>query len=235
MSIKLTKEPNRPNIICGFPGFGLVGSITTEFLLNHLNTEQIGNFCFTDVPATVAIHEGKLIHPFSIHYNQKYNLVIVHGISPVNNLEWKIADIVAELSHRLEAFQVITIEGVGTTKEIDEPTAYHFALDSTQKSKLDELEIQPLKEGIVVGLTGSLLIKSDIPIVSFFAETHSQLPDSKAAAKIIEVLDKYLKLEVDYHPLLESAEKFEEQLKNLMEQGQIMEKEKNKKNLSYLG
>ena len=46
MEIKLYKKPKSPLIIEGFPGFGLVGTIATEFLLEHLQTEQIVKISF---------------------------------------------------------------------------------------------------------------------------------------------------------------------------------------------
>ena len=42
MEIKLTKKPQNPTLIEGFPGFGLIGTITTEFLIEHLKAEKIG-------------------------------------------------------------------------------------------------------------------------------------------------------------------------------------------------
>ena len=42
MKIILKKKPKNPTIIEGFPGFGLVGTIASEFLIDHLNTEMIG-------------------------------------------------------------------------------------------------------------------------------------------------------------------------------------------------
>ncbi|MBU1854202.1 MAG: PAC2 family protein, partial [Nanoarchaeota archaeon] len=71
--------------------------------------------------------------------------------------------------------------------------------------------------------------------VCIFAETHSALPDSKAAAKVIEVLDKYLGLKVDYKPLLKQAEEFENKLKNMIQQTSKTTEESDKKYMSYLG
>ena len=57
----LTKEPKGVTIIEGFPGFGLVGNIAIEFLLEHLKAEEIGEFIYDELPATVAIHKGKIV------------------------------------------------------------------------------------------------------------------------------------------------------------------------------
>jgi len=73
------------------------------------------------------------------------------------------------------------------------------------------------------------------PLSCIFVETHSSLPDSKAAAKVIEVMDKYLGLKVNFKPLLDQAEKFEEKIKGLMEQSATVQDEEKKKKLSYVG
>ncbi|HLC19463.1 MAG TPA: PAC2 family protein, partial [Candidatus Nanoarchaeia archaeon] len=54
----LKKRPKGVTIIEGFPGIGLVGTITTEFLMEHLNTEKIGSVMIDDVPAIVAVHSN---------------------------------------------------------------------------------------------------------------------------------------------------------------------------------
>ena len=81
MEFKLTKKPQNPVIIEGFPGFGLIGTITTEFLVEHLDCEKIGSFWFEDLPATIAIHTEKVVDPIGIYYSKKHNLVIIHSIS----------------------------------------------------------------------------------------------------------------------------------------------------------
>jgi uncharacterized protein len=93
-----------------------------------------------------------------------------------------------------------------------------------------------LKEGIVMGVTAALLMRlKTSPISCIFAESSSGLPDSRAAAKVIEVLDKYLGLKVDYHPLLKKAEEFEDKLKGILDKSKKAGEVKAKKDLAYLG
>jgi len=73
------------------------------------------------------------------------------------------------------------------------------------------------------------------PISCIFVETQSGLPDSRAAAEIIKVLDIYLGLKVDPKPLLKKAEAFEGKIKNLMQSSQKVVKSKDEKQLSYMG
>ena len=218
-------------ILEGFPGFGLVGTIATEFLINHLDTELIGKFWFEDMPAAVAIHNGKLIPPIEVHHNKKYNLVIVHALSAPTGIEWKMSDLIMQLADELKAKEIISLEGVGGTN--GKGDVYYYSTGDNKK--LGEAA-SPIKESIVLGVTGALLLKEkNIPVSAFFVETQSKLPDSKAAAKIIESLDNYLGLEVDPKPLLKTAKEFEEKLKGILEQSKKFKTEREQKTQNYFG
>ncbi len=232
------KEKPKPNplIIEGFPGFGLVGTIATEFLIDHLNTKLIGKIFIDEIPPMTAIHDGKIVQPIGIFYDSKNNIVILHVITNVQGFEWQLADAVVDLAKQFKAKEILSIEGVGSMQGSTDSRAFYFTNVSSGKGKFDKMGIAPLREGIVVGVTGTLLIKAeDLPMTCVFAETHSGLPDSKAAAKVIEVIDKYIGLNVDYKPLLKQAEQFEDKIKGIMLKSQEAGKEQEMKKLSYLG
>ncbi len=236
MHIKLSKKPKSPKIIIGFPGFGLVGTISSEFLLDHLQVEPIGNIWSEEMQPMLAIHQGKLVKPMGIFYNKKYNLVIFHVIIGSKFMEWKLAKTLVEVAMELKATEIICLEGVGSLQPVEHPSAYYFATHKENEEKLEKAGVKKLTEGIIMGVTASLLVtESSIPITSIFAEAQSQMPDSKASSKIIETLDKYLGLEVDYKPLVKQAEQMETKLKTLINQGKIAEELAQKKQLSYLG
>jgi uncharacterized protein len=235
MELKLKEMPKNPVIIEGFPGFGLIGSIVTEFLIDHCDCQLIGKYWFEEQAATLAIHDEKVIHPIGIFYNRKNNILIVHSIASTSGIEWKAADLIIQLADMTKAEQLICVEGVGTTTETDTHAVFHYTNDDKIRKRLEAIQVKPLKEGIILGITSAIIIKTDLPTCCLFAETHSAMPDSKAAAKIIEILDQYLGLKVDYKPLLKQAQKFEEKLKSLIEQGQEAVDTQEKKQMSYVG
>ena len=47
----LKKIKKNPTVIEGFPGFGLIGSIATEYLVQHLSCEKLDNHYFDELPA----------------------------------------------------------------------------------------------------------------------------------------------------------------------------------------
>jgi uncharacterized protein (TIGR00161 family) len=234
MRLELEAKPQNPIIIEGFPGFGFVSTIVTEFLINHLDAKQIGKIIMEELPPVIAVQKGKVIEPIGIFYSKKKNLVILHALSAVNGYEWKVADLVKELSKTLKAKDVICIEGVGSNTK----THNAFCL-SNKGSSLEKIKkktgLKELQDGIIMGVSGALVLSKSVPISCIFVETHSNLPDSRAAAKMIEVLDKYLGLKVDPKPLIVQAEKVEVKLKELMEKSKSTSDMKEKKELSYLG
>ena len=235
MKLLLYKKPKGVTIVDGFPGMGLIGTIATEFLVDHLDTVKIGSIEIGEIPAMVAVHEGRVIEPVSIYYNKKFNMVLVHAISAGKGLGWQLSNQIRELASLLQAKEIVSLEGVGNPEMSKNSEVFYY---STSKLFLKKLEsvAKPLKEGVIVGTTGALMAREKkIPVTALFAETHSNLPDSKAAAKIITALDGYLGLNVDPKPLLKQAEEFEAKLKTLLENSKDAQSMSDKKKLSYVG
>ena len=236
VEIKLWKKPKNPTIIEGFPGFGLVGTIASEFLIDHLKTEMIGKIIFEDMPPVVAIHNDKLVEPLGVFYDKKYNVVILHAITTATGYEWKIADALVKLAKDLNAKEIISLEGVGANGLKMSSESFYYTNVEKKKDILKNIGLKPLKEGIIMGVTGGLMLKVDgHPFCCMLADPASTLPDSKAASRLIEALDKYLGLEVDPKPLLQQAAQFEEKLKGILSSSQKAQDISEKKKMSYVG
>ncbi len=236
MKIELEEKPQRPIMIEGFPGFGFVSTIATEFLIRHLNAKPIGRITSGKLTPIAAIHKSTLIYPLEIFYDKKTNIMIIQAVTPVEGLEWEIADTLIELAKEVKAREIISLEGVASTAEVKEPNVFCYSNIQKRKKALSSMSIKPLQEGIIVGVTGALLMKvKEFPFSCFFVETHTELPDNKGAAKLIETLDKYLGLTIDIKPLIEKAKEFEEKLKGLFMKLSETKTEKEKKQISYTG
>jgi uncharacterized protein len=99
-----------------------------------------------------------------------------------------------------------------------------FGVGSTPGARnlLDENDISPFIEGVITGVAGVLLNEGkrrDFDVVSLLAEAHSNYPDARAAARIIEVLDRLvLNIHIDSKPLYKEAEAIEMQIKSIRSQ-----------------
>jgi uncharacterized protein len=239
MEIVLKKKPKNVTLVEGFPGFGLIGTIVTEYLIDHLECESIGTVMSEEIPPMIALHKGKVVQPIEIFYNKKYNMVFLHVVTNPTGLEWQFSEAVIKLAGMLQAKEIISIEGVGSNNPDDfEPKTFYYANKESKKKIFEKLKIDELKEGIIMGVTGLILLKSnniDQTNICIFAETHSQMPDSKSAAAVVKVLDKYLGLKVNPKPLEEEAEQFEAKLKTIMDKTKEASEIQKKKQLDYMG
>lgn len=235
MEIELWKKPKNPVIIEGFPGFGLIGTITTEFLISQLKAELIGRIRLHDIPAMVAIHDSKVIHPLGIYHSAKQNIVILHVVTNVHGFEWQIAQAITGLAEKLNAKEILSVEGVASPTPDAGVATFYYANTLANQKRFEKVKVQKLREGVIVGVTGALLVERGTPISAVFVETQTGLPDSKAAAEAIKTLDKYLGLKVDPSPLFEQAQKFEEKIKKIIDQTKNTKDQQEKKKLSYMG
>jgi uncharacterized protein len=234
MELQLKKRPVNPTIITGFPSIGLVGTIVTKYLIDHLDIEIIGSLQSDQLAPLIAIHKGKVVDPITVYYNKKYNIVIMQALMDVAGSEIQISKSVVDLVKQLNAKEVIVIEGMPT--QDNKVDIYYYSSKAKVISK-----VQPLKEGVIMGVTAAMLLKSDqIPLTTLFVQAHQNLPDSEAGAKVIGVLNDYLGLDLDVKPLIESAKKFESNLKSVLkksveQQPQSLKAANQDRDLSYLG
>jgi len=236
-----TKKDNLKGstIITGFPGFGLVGTITTEFLLNHLTCKHIGGYISEKLAPVAAVHNKELVSPVGLFYNKEYHLIILHVVTDVKGLEWELSQLILDLAHDIDAKEIISLEGVAKQKDDAEGQLYYYTTDTASKKKLESFSFQHLDEGIILGTTACVMINAQHhtrpALTSLFCEATMKYPDSKAAAKVIEALDKYLSLNVDYKPLLDRAKLFEDKLKGILEKSKEAVDKNDERTLNYLG
>jgi len=238
MEVILEKKlKKKVKIIEGFPGLGLVGTIATDFLIDHLNAKPVGMIKDDIVAPLVAIHDKKVINPMGFYYDEKRNVLILHVLSPVPGAEWDIASILEKMANDFDG-EIFSLESVGVPPESKagkNVKGYYYTTDKKRKKQLEKFGLSQIEEGIIMGVTGALMVASKCSLTCIFAETHSNMPDSRAAAKIIEVLNDVLKLKIDTAPLIKTAVKFEEKVKTLLDKGKEASEQAQDKRVRYVG
>jgi len=110
--------------------------------------------------------------------------------------------------------------GEGEAQE-EEELVDVYGIGSTKRSRkvLESHDIALFMEGVITGVAGVLLNEGksrDFDVISLMAEAHPDYPDARAAAKVIETIDKMLlHIHLDAKPLYVEAEKIEGQLKSI--------------------
>ncbi|UCG70428.1 MAG: proteasome assembly chaperone family protein [Thermoplasmata archaeon] len=109
----------------------------------------------------------------------------------------------------------------GNDLEDEEELVDVYGIGSTSRAKnmLQTHDIALFTEGVITGVAGVLLNEGksrDFDVISVMAEAHPDYPDARAAAKVIETIDKMLlHIHLDAKPLYIEAEKIEGQLKSI--------------------
>lgn len=236
MELILHEKPKRPTIIEGFPGVGYVGTITVEYMINHLDAKPIGLIFDENIPPVAMLYKDQTRRLMEIYYAKKENIVFIHAITGIKGMEWDVADTILELAKTLNAKEIISLEGV--VSPIDDQLSRVFVRSNDPKSEKEfiKMGIEKLENGAVTGVTGALMLKSEHVNSTFlFAETSTGIPDSRSSAELIKYLDTYLGLKIDPKPLIKQAEDFESKLKELVKLSLDGNKTKEKDNLNYLG
>jgi len=77
------KKLNSPILIAGFPGAGLVGSISTSYIIDRLHMNQIACVESEFIVPGVIYAEGKLRHPFRLYSNERGDVCVLVCEAPV--------------------------------------------------------------------------------------------------------------------------------------------------------
>jgi uncharacterized protein len=104
---------NSPILIAGFPGPGLIGSISTSYIINKLHMSQIA--CVESefiVPGVIYVG-GKLRHPFRLYANKEGNVCVIVCEAPIM-IEgmYSVLETVIKWAINNKVKEVIGLEGI---------------------------------------------------------------------------------------------------------------------------
>jgi uncharacterized protein len=240
-------------VIDGFPSVGLVSSIVSNYLINALHLEQIGIMDSIYFPTVALVRDSKPMSPVRIYAGEKIGgkedgdqiVAFISEFQPPPNLVKLIASAMLDWAQDQKCKMLVSPEGLivdrrqQEKKEREEAHVYGVGSTVETNSLLEKHNIKKFEEGVVTGVAGVLLIEGtrrDFNVISFLAEAHPDYPDARAAAKVIEVIDKILlHIHLDPRPLYEEAKKIESQLKIIREQTVRAKRSKPATRLSMYG
>jgi len=212
-------------IIDGFPSVGLVSTITANYLIDVLELQQIGIMDSKFFPTVSIVRNGVPLYPVRI-YAGKGVCIFISEFQPAPKLIRPIAETILAFAKKKGATTIISPEGLVLDQENsdEEAEVQVYALGSTQETRelLTKHNIEQFGNGIITGVSGVLLNlgkKDNINAISILAEANPNYPDARAAAKVIEAIDKLLPgTRIDVKPLYTEAENIEKTLRMMQKQ-----------------
>ena len=229
-------------VVTCFPSAGFVSSIVAHYLVDRLGLTFVGGARGAGLPPVCLVQEGKPLPPLRFyagepicHMDRCDKVVLIASEIQVNaDLTLSLADTILDWVEASGASQVMMIDSfshgpdqahsIFDDDESDESMLGIGSTDSAQET-LEQLGVSKLKHGVVGGMSGVMLgecRRRRIDAMAILAESGGDLangaiPDARAAARIIERLDGLLPaIKLDTEPLLEEAQRIEEQIREMM-------------------
>ncbi|MBZ2164946.1 MULTISPECIES: proteasome assembly chaperone family protein [Methanobacterium] len=213
---KIVSEDVKDAIVLeGSPELGLIGNILGWLLVEELKMKQIGYIDSKEFPPLAVLYKGIAIHPFRVYSTDGIVLFLSDFIIPPN-VSYDMSNAIVDWMERNNSKGLITFNSMVVMEKTGSVAG--AANSEEALKKLGELDLPILPFGNVNGLSGSLLTKTaikNIPASCLFAEVLNQYPDPRAAASLVNVLNKMLNIDVNAQPLLKEADEIEERLKEL--------------------
>ena len=119
-----------------------------------------------------------------------------------------------------------TLNGEMKLPDVDSDAFRTFGVASTPRARqyIEKYNIVPFNNGTVAGVSGVFLTegsKRNFDVLALLAEAHQEFPDAKAAARVIEIINKVLlQIPLDPAPLYKQAETLEAQIKAMRSMAQ---------------
>ena len=214
--VQRKKKLNSPILIAGFPGAGLVGSISTSYIINKLHMNQMACVESEFIVPGVIYAEGKLRHPFRLYSNEEGDVcvlvceapIMVHGMYSVLDtvVKWALNNKVKEVI----VLDGIAVEGLPDSKRMpiilssdgkaadaanlihDDNNNNNDVTNKEEKEDDDGSSIYPTT-AFIGGIAGGILsscLSNGIASKALLIFAARGMPDPEGSAILIESLSK---------------------------------------------
>ncbi len=221
------KKLDKPIVIMGFPGTGLVGSVAASQVVESLQMVFGGYLSSSDFAPLAAIHNYKPMPAARIHFSEKYNIIVIISemTIPISS-SLEVADKIYEFARSVQASSIISLGGISLQDE--KKGVYVVSSDSAMVKDVIEKKIaKPIKEGATTGVTGILLTKGTLdhfPITTILAESSEEYLDPKAASNVLKVLSRLINIPISTAKLEKEAAEFSKDIKDAVMKSRISKK-----------
>ncbi len=217
-------DVRNPILLTSFPGIGLVGTIASTHFIMELKLEQIGLIESKSLPPIATLMDGVILPPIRIYQSVDLGFVLIHSDVPiVPYATYEMSRKIVDWAIEINAKRIFSLAGVATFE--DKRRVFGAA---TTKELLEEIKdyVEIFKSGTISGIAGSILnecVARKFPGLALLGETLGFNPDPRAAAEVINVLNRMFNWDVNVDKLIKEAEMIEAQMQKLAEQARMHE------------
>jgi len=220
-------ELDRPTMVEGLPGVGLVGKLATDHLVETLDMTYYASLDCDGLPRISVYESGsrEIRPPVRLYADAEQDLLALQSDVPVSASA--AADFAACITEWLADADAtpIYMSGLPHEKEAGRVPSLYGVATGDGAGRLDDNDIgSPAERGAVSGPTGALLHEAGsrgLDAVGLVVESDPQFPDPEAAHVLIEQgIAPLTGVEVATEDLVDRAEEISEQKEQLAQRMQ---------------
>ena len=221
---------NRPTLIEGLPGHGLVASIAVDQITEQLGMQYYGTLYDETFPQVITFQDGMARDPVRVYASVEQSLLTLQSDLAIP--AGAFGSLAQGLFETVEGFgEAIFLAGAPAASESDRGQVMGIATTEAMKSRLQTADIELAADpGVIGGVTGALAQTChhrSIPTAVLIVRSHPYLPDPGAAQSLIEsALEPLVDFEIDTTELEKQAEEIQARMQQIAEQyEQLVEQE----------
>ncbi len=217
-----------PVVVEGFPGIGMIGTISASFLADKLKMRQVGYIQSSHFPPIAAIHDYTPMSPARIYASSEHNLIVLFS-------EFMIpAEVVYALSQKIikyandkNASEIYSLAGIAAPA----PDNKVYGICSTKKmaDKLKKFDVELVREGATQGVSGLLIAEcasEGINAANLLVQTDMPMAPQRAAL-LLNKLKGIIGLDVDVKQLAAEGKAIQEKIAESMSKIKAMHSDYN--------
>lgn len=212
-------------VIVAFPTTGSASSIAAHYLVRHLELPLVGHFVAPEMSGIMAVQEGRATSALRIFGGETVCkldrgcprvYIVVTELALPPPMVMRVADSLLEWAKAGGAHLVLALEGIVRTEGDDTPDVYCASAQGDVLKELRKTGVHAMERALIGGVTSHLVLAApsrNVRAGCLLVEASKDHPDGRAAAALIEALDKVLPdVPIDPKPLLKEAQELDEEI-----------------------
>ena len=212
---------DKPVIFGGFVGPGLVGLVTTGYMIEKLNLREIAHVRSQHIPPVVVFVGAKLRHPFRIYSDQAGKTVAMICEMPID-IEglYEISSVLLNWAEQIRAGEIVILDGVPVSGIPEEREAFSVA-DESRIGDLEKKGISAIQSAMLSGIGGAVLnqcLTRKVSGVSLLTPVSIDIPDPGASLVLVKAINQIYNLNIGTEELEQNVQRLNARLSELAQQ-----------------
>ncbi len=218
--IKKQESVENPSILLlGIPGPGLIGTMTTAYIIHTLKMELVGEI-ENNPTFVIFVDNGQITGPVRIYKKDKI-FAILSDIPIDYDNAIGFTESVVEFSKKNNIDFIIFTSGIHMPdRNTSNPKTYGLVTHEKLEKLLYDNEISKFLSGVISGPDATILAQlknSNMPTIAFHTESSYFFPDPDAAMQTIKIISQIIRKDIELTEFKKQMDYLRLQNRQLME------------------